>query len=62
MELCACQRAESPDSQTDLRNLWGCLEIWVAFAPVWRLVVAFVVGKPTQASGNVLLERGCPRD
>src|SRR5204863_6352649 len=29
----------------------------VAFAPIWRLVVAFVVGKRDQASANLLLER-----
>jgi IS1 family transposase len=31
--------------------------IWVAFAPLWRLVLAFVVGKRTQQSANLLLER-----
>ena len=31
--------------------------IWVAFAPVWRLVLAFVVGKRTQESANQLLSR-----
>jgi IS1 family transposase len=31
--------------------------VWIAFAPVWRLVLAFVVGKPTQQSANLLLER-----
>ena len=29
----------------------------VAYAPFWRLVVAFVVRKGTQASTNLLLER-----
>jgi IS1 family transposase len=29
----------------------------VAFVPTWRLVLAFVVGKRTQASANVLLQR-----
>ena len=29
----------------------------MAFAPVWRLVAAFVVGKRDQSSANVLLER-----
>src|SRR5215216_6409619 len=36
---------------------YGDAWIWLAFAPVWRLVVAFVVGKRTQASANLLLER-----
>jgi IS1 family transposase len=31
--------------------------VWIAFAPVWRLVVAFVSGKRTQQSADVLLER-----
>jgi hypothetical protein len=37
-------------------DAWG----WVAFAPEWRLVVAFVVGKRTQAEANLLLERVAP--
>lgn len=36
---------------------YGDAWVWVAFAPVWRLVVAFVVGKRDQASANRLLER-----
>ena len=36
---------------------YGDTWIWIAFAPVWRLVLAFVVGKRTQASANLLLER-----
>ena len=36
---------------------YGDAWVWVAFAPVWRLVVAFVVGKRTQAHANLLLER-----
>jgi IS1 family transposase len=31
--------------------------IGIAFAPVWRVVLAFVVGQRTQASANLLLER-----
>jgi IS1 family transposase/transposase-like protein len=42
-------------------KLWCATDgdAWVslAFAPVWRLVVAFVVGKRTQACANLLLER-----
>jgi IS1 family transposase/transposase-like protein len=36
---------------------YGDAWVWVAFAPVWRLVVAFVIGKRTQESADVLLER-----
>jgi len=36
---------------------YGDAWVWVAFAPVWRLVVAFVVGKRNQANANLLLER-----
>jgi IS1 family transposase len=36
---------------------YGDAWIWVAFAPVWRLVLAFVIGKRTQASANLLLDR-----
>jgi IS1 family transposase len=36
---------------------YGDAWVWIAFAPVWRLVVAFVVGKRSQASANLLLER-----
>jgi IS1 family transposase len=36
---------------------YGDAWVWIAFAPVWRLVLAFVVGKRTQQSANLLLER-----
>ncbi len=36
---------------------YGDAWVWMAFAPVWRLVLAFVVGKRTQQSANLLLER-----
>jgi IS1 family transposase len=36
---------------------YGDAWIWIAFAPLWRLVLAFVVGKRTQASANLLLSR-----
>jgi IS1 family transposase/transposase-like protein len=36
---------------------YGDAWVWVAFAPVWRLVLAFVVGKRDQAGANRLLER-----
>jgi hypothetical protein len=36
---------------------YGDAWVWIAFAPVWRLVVAFVIGKRTQQSADLLLER-----
>ena len=36
---------------------YGDAWVWIAFAPVWRLVVAFVIGKRTQESANLLLAR-----
>lgn len=36
---------------------YGDAWIWIAFAPVWRLVLAFVAGKRTQESANLLLHR-----
>jgi IS1 family transposase len=36
---------------------YGDAWVWIAFAPVWRLVVAFVIGKRTQQSADVLLDR-----
>lgn len=36
---------------------YGDAWIWLAVAPRWRLVLAFVVGKRTQAQANLLLER-----
>lgn len=51
---------------TKEQNLWTaklCCEsygdawVWIAFAPAWRLALAFVVGKGTQAEANLLLER-----
>lgn len=36
---------------------YGDAWVWLAFAPQWRLVLAFVVGKRTQAEANLLLER-----
>ncbi len=36
---------------------YGDAWIWVAFAPLWRLVLAFVVGKRTQENATRLLER-----
>jgi len=36
---------------------YGDAWVWVAFAPVWRLVLAFVIGKRDQPTANRLLER-----
>jgi IS1 family transposase/transposase-like protein len=36
---------------------YGDAWVWLAFAPVWRLVLAFVVGKRTQESADLLLAR-----
>lgn len=36
---------------------YGDAWVWLAFAPVWRLVLAFVVGKRDQESADLLLER-----
>lgn len=33
---------------------YGDAWVWIALAPVWRLVLAFVIGKRTQASANLL--------
>jgi IS1 family transposase/transposase-like protein len=39
------------------RETYGDAWVWVAFAPEWRLVIAFVVGKRPQVEANLLLER-----
>ena len=36
---------------------YGDAWVWVAFAPVWRLVLAFVIGKRTQSNADLLLKR-----
>ncbi len=36
---------------------YGDAWVWLAFAPIWRLVLAFVVGKRTQENANLLLDR-----
>ena len=36
---------------------YGDAWVWLAFALVWRLAVAFVIGKRTQANANLLLAR-----
>jgi len=36
---------------------YGDAWVWVACAPGWRLVLAFVIGKRTHKSADVLLDR-----
>jgi IS1 family transposase len=36
---------------------YGDAWVWIAFAPVWRLILTFVIGKRTQESANLLLDR-----
>jgi IS1 family transposase len=36
---------------------YGDAWVWIAFAPVWRLVLACVIGKRDQAGADVLLAR-----
>jgi IS1 family transposase len=36
---------------------YGDAWVWIAFAPVWRLVLAFVIGKRDQAGADLLLSR-----
>lgn len=36
---------------------YGDAWVWVAFAPVWRLVLAFVIGKRSQENADLLLDR-----
>ncbi len=38
-------------------DTYGDAWVWLAFAPIWRLVLAFVVGKRDQESANLLLDR-----
>ena len=45
------------DTAKRVCDTYGDAWVWVAFAPVWRLVLAFVVGKRTQQNANLLLER-----
>jgi transposase-like protein/IS1 family transposase len=38
-------------------DTYGDAWVWIAFAPVWRLVLAFVIGKRAQAGADLLLAR-----
>jgi hypothetical protein len=40
-----------------LAEIYGAAWGWIAFAPVWRLLPAFVVGKRIQENANLLIER-----
>jgi IS1 family transposase len=40
-----------------LCETYGDAWVWIAFAPVWRTVIAFVVGKRTQENATLLLRR-----
>jgi IS1 family transposase len=50
------KEAQLPLAKIDCET-YGDAWVWVAFAPVWRLILAFVVGKRNQASADLLLER-----
>jgi IS1 family transposase len=60
------QEAHSPEGQLPEGDLVfflldsatpGDAWVWIAFAPLWRLVVAIVIGKRGQASADLLLPR-----
>lgn len=40
-----------------LCDSYGDAWVWLAFAPIWRVVLAFVVGRRTQESADLLLGR-----
>lgn len=49
---------EAPLPGATLYNAtYGDAWVWIAFAPVWRLVGAFVIGKRDQANADLLLAR-----
>jgi IS1 family transposase len=50
------KEAHLPYAKIDCET-YGDAWVWVAFAPAWRLILAFVVGKRTQESANLLLDR-----
>jgi transposase-like protein/IS1 family transposase len=53
--------AHTKEQHLEAAKLWcatyGDAWVWIAFAPIWRLIVAFAIGKRIQASANLLLER-----
>ncbi len=50
------KEAHLPVAKIDCAT-YGDAWVWLAFAPVWRLVLAFVVGKRTQENANLLVDR-----
>lgn len=56
MEFCAHQGAQLAYAKI-YKETYGDAWVWIAFAPVCRLVLAFVVGKRNQESANMLLDR-----
>jgi len=44
-------------SAKGLCESYGDAWVWLAFAPLWRVILAFVVGERTQESADLLLER-----
>jgi transposase-like protein/IS1 family transposase len=50
------KEAHLPFAKIDSET-YGDAWVWLAFAPVWRMVLAFVVGKRNQDSANLLLDR-----
>lgn len=40
-----------------IRMVYGDAWVWIAFAPEWRLVPAFVIGKRVQENADLLIER-----
>jgi IS1 family transposase/transposase-like protein len=50
------KEAHLPFAKIDCET-YGDAWVWLAFAPVWRFVLAFVVGKRTQENANLLLDR-----
>src|SRR6266498_279345 len=49
------------EQHLEAAKLWcvtyGDAWVWIAFAPVWRVVLAFVIGKRDQAGADLLLAR-----
>jgi IS1 family transposase len=56
VEFCSHQRS-APSHAELYCETYGDAWVWLAFAPIWRLVLAFVVGKRDQESANLLLDR-----
>ena len=50
------KEAHLPCAKIDCET-YGDAWVWLAFAPAWRLVLAFVVGKRIQTNADLLLDR-----